>query len=344
MRQVTVYLYQNNGTTTPGNSISWVSSQIADLADFSAAVDGKNNLTKISPGEVTLRVLDPDGSVWTFLSTQLQLIPTITLWQNQTAYAVGAVVAANGGTYICRVAGFSAPTGTGPTGTGTGIIDGEITWDFYTQNSGLLTPWVECYVGGGTRVFLGNVDPTKVIQNISADDNSIEIGAVDWSLQLANVYLGSPTGNPWLPNRNYQAGEYCLNGISSYVCVQTGKSASSGGPSGVGSNITDNTAAWSFVSPQWQRQVPPVAYAGSASSSTAQSLDKSQYLDRGQYKNTIWVPNPCTWITPGTTLTMTRPVLNITVPGNAAGLPNADGSTTHTGGGGQPSNGGGTSG
>ena len=314
MRQITVYLYQNNGTTTPGNSISWVSSEIADLADFSASVDGKNNLTKISPGEVTLKVLDPTGSVWTFLSTQLQLIPTITLWENRTLYQAGAIVAANGGTYICLNTGYSAPTGLGPAGTGTSIYDGSTSWNFYTQNSGLLAPWLECYVGG-TRVFMGNVDPTKVIQNQSSDDYSIEIGAVDWSLALANAYLGTPQGNPWLPNYSYQAGQYCLSGGSSYICVQTGTSAASGGPSGVGSAIADNTCAWTFVAPTWQRQVPPLALASSSSSSVAQSLDVSSYLDRGQYLTSIWITNPCVWITPGTTLTMSHPVLNIVVPG-----------------------------
>ena len=33
--------------------------------------------------------------------------------------------------YVCTVAGTSAASG-GPTGTGTGITDGTVTWDYYS--------------------------------------------------------------------------------------------------------------------------------------------------------------------------------------------------------------------
>lgn len=52
-------------------------------------------------------------------------------WANSTAYAVGDHVLNNGGkAYTCTTAGTSASTGGGPTGTGTGIVDGTCVWDY----------------------------------------------------------------------------------------------------------------------------------------------------------------------------------------------------------------------
>jgi hypothetical protein len=48
-------------------------------------------------------------------------------WNAATAYAQQAVVALGGQAYVCTVAGTSGATG--PTGTGTGIVDGGCTWN-----------------------------------------------------------------------------------------------------------------------------------------------------------------------------------------------------------------------
>lgn len=56
-------------------------------------------------------------------------------WAPSTAYSVGQLVSNGGNAYTCVVAGTSAASG-GPTGTGTGIIDGTVTWDFAGTASG----------------------------------------------------------------------------------------------------------------------------------------------------------------------------------------------------------------
>lgn len=51
-------------------------------------------------------------------------------WAVQTDYLIGNRVVNGGNIYICTAAGTSNTTGTGPSGTGTGISDGTVTWDY----------------------------------------------------------------------------------------------------------------------------------------------------------------------------------------------------------------------
>lgn len=52
---------------------------------------------------------------------------------------------------------------------------------------------------------------------------------------------------PWAPTTLYEAGNLVVNDGNVYQCTLTGTSAGSGGPTGVGSGITDNTTEWDFV-------------------------------------------------------------------------------------------------
>ncbi len=52
-------------------------------------------------------------------------------WAISTAYTAGDCVVNGGNVYQCTNSGTSAGSG-GPTGTGTGIVDGGCIWDFYT--------------------------------------------------------------------------------------------------------------------------------------------------------------------------------------------------------------------
>ena len=51
-------------------------------------------------------------------------------WQQATTYAVNETVTANSNVYYCIVAGLSAATGTGPSGTGGGIVDNIARWNY----------------------------------------------------------------------------------------------------------------------------------------------------------------------------------------------------------------------
>jgi len=67
-------------------------------------------------------------------------------WTGSTAYSVGNLVLNGAGIYICTTAGTSAASG-GPTGTGTGITDGSVVWNYVTstmqfvQVGQYIIPW-----------------------------------------------------------------------------------------------------------------------------------------------------------------------------------------------------------
>ena len=308
MRAITVNLYQNLGTATPGALMAMTSGVIEELADLSQEVDGgEKGLVKVARGEITVKVVDADGSIWDFIKDQLTLIPGITSWQPDTAYVAGSAVMVNGGAYICTLGGFSASSGTGPSGVGTAIVDGAVTWR-YTQASGLLPPWIEVLVDG-VRVFLGLVDPARLVQTKAADEDAIEIGASDWSMSLANIYLGAPTASPWVPSTAYREGQQVLNAGSTYVCTVAGVSATSGGPTGIGTAISDGTVTWAFVQPSWKRSIPPHAYNGTVPDPQPGWSFQNSYLQRGYHRSEAFITNPCLAFTVGSIVTMTRPIL-----------------------------------
>ncbi len=53
-------------------------------------------------------------------------------------------------------------------------------------------------------------------------------------------------GAGWQPNVAVMAGQYAVNGGSTYLYVTSGTTAASGGPTGAETAIQDGTAVWSF--------------------------------------------------------------------------------------------------
>jgi len=67
------------------------------------------------------------------ISTPYQVLPVVTAtWAASTAYGVGDKRLNGGNAYYCTVAGTSASSG-GPTGTGSAITDGTVTWKYITN-------------------------------------------------------------------------------------------------------------------------------------------------------------------------------------------------------------------
>jgi hypothetical protein len=50
----------------------------------------------------------------------------------------------------------------------------------------------------------------------------------------------------WLPSTSYVVGDYVNNFGNIYVCTIAGTSAASGGPTGTGLSIADNTVTWNY--------------------------------------------------------------------------------------------------
>src|SRR6185437_9293628 len=60
----------------------------------------------------------------------------------------------------------------------------------------------------------------------------------------SNIFVGLTA---WAPSTSYTVGNRRSNGGNAYQCTKSGTSASSGGPSGTGSSITDGAATWKFL-------------------------------------------------------------------------------------------------
>ena len=53
--------------------------------------------------------------------------------------------------------------------------------------------------------------------------------------------------SPWLASTTIVVDQMATNGGNLYICTTAGTTASSGGPTGTGSAITDGTVTWSYV-------------------------------------------------------------------------------------------------
>jgi hypothetical protein len=74
------------------------------------------------------------GPFWGFATSadgsSATSVSNITCWAKNTAYSPNIYASNNGNWYRCTVAGTSANAGTGPSGTGSSIVDNTVTWTF----------------------------------------------------------------------------------------------------------------------------------------------------------------------------------------------------------------------
>jgi len=81
---------------------------------------------------------------------------------------------------------------------------------------------------------------------------SVQFSAAVRSDRLNAIWAGSIGSGinaaAWVASTSVTAlTSWCTNGGNVYLCTTSGTTAASGGPSGTGSNITDNTAHWTWV-------------------------------------------------------------------------------------------------
>jgi uncharacterized phage protein gp47/JayE len=91
----------------------------------------------------------PAGGI--FETTAAATINLATAWAGTTAYTIGDIVRNDtpDNIYVCTVAGTSAGAG-GPTGEGTAIVDGTVTWRFLGDGEGYNTVAAEATETGPT--------------------------------------------------------------------------------------------------------------------------------------------------------------------------------------------------
>ncbi len=95
--------------------------------------------------------------------------------------------------------------------------------------------------------YIHRTDDEKYIGCIKPKPNS-GYGDIDiWNATtgtVCNVYYDAA---PWVASTPYIVGDKVLNGGKVYQCDTAGTSAGSGGPTGTGTDIADNSARWDYV-------------------------------------------------------------------------------------------------
>lgn len=104
---------------------------------------------------------------------------------------------------------------------------------------------------GAQYIALSIIDAAKIW--IGEIPNSVSrVADMDDGYQVNNAPGGNLLeGYPWQASTAYVIGDHVVNDSGKvYVCDTAGTSASSGGPTGTGSNITDGTTRWDYLHPQ----------------------------------------------------------------------------------------------
>ncbi|XTP37073.1 glycosyl hydrolase [Mycobacterium sp. TJFP1] len=190
-----------------------------------------------------------------------------TAWAPSTAYDTGNVRVNGSRVYYCTIGGTSAGSG-GPTGTGTGITDGTVTWRYLREND--LAPiaqatydarWVQLVQYCATKGLdvypclcqvadfdsLGSGEFQNVGMTSSITTTAEKLAAFPNVIAFDIFQEGDVrTGTSWTASRSYGTGVYVNHGGNSYQATTGGVSAGSGGPTGTGSSITDGTVTWAY--------------------------------------------------------------------------------------------------
>jgi hypothetical protein len=321
MRPLTVNLWANNGTSTPG-ALKVVSGQIFELADLAQEVDGSNALTKVTPATLTAKVGDPDGSIWTFIQDNLALLdgsgaqlgilpPWMELYAGTKRLFVGMGDLPSF-TQVWQADDYS-------------IEFKAYDWSMALSTTYLGAPTAPPYQKNhvyqlGQQVLNGNA----VYQCLQAGTSGSGGGPT-----------GIATGILWIGSVYYTVGAQVINAGNCYICATPGTSASSGGPTTTGSGIADGssgltwnytgaaivdgTVIWAWVPPSWQRPVPTIAINPQAVTAVGESQGYA-YMMGGYNLSTIFFPDPQAGFTPGQTLNMSTPALYY-VPRTGVGCP-----------------------
>lgn len=163
-----------------------------------------------------------DGTaVWAYRSAAAVVDGTVA-WKPATAWAVSTPVAlnelriANGNLYQATTAGTTASSGTGPTGTGTGISDGTAIWAYrstmaawtpgtaYAIGQYVLTPEGNVYIcsaAGTSATAIGALPPTGT--GTAIVDGT---GTLRWNYVAAQTWLTS-----WAPSIAKSVGNIVYN-------------------------------------------------------------------------------------------------------------------------------------
>lgn len=182
-----------------------------------------------------------------------------TAWAVNTTYVLNAKVIANGNIYIATTAsGTSAATGTGPSGTGTGIVDNNILWNFVAAANSGSAFFINAFSDSGAllgtpfkipRNSLQGLFAGPVRQNFNPVYNN-EVAGFDKGWTFNTQVSGTTTGAGWLGIMNFICNNDTVNitnGASQLIGFQGqqffGGAGFGGNRSGLRWQLTQNGVA-----------------------------------------------------------------------------------------------------
>jgi hypothetical protein len=186
-----------------------------------------------------------------------------TAWAPLTVYSVGSItqagsfVANGGNTYVCIIPGTSAGSG-GPTGTGSDITDGTCHWAYVSANTAptLLVSFgtTSGEAGYGTHTVFSTTGGRFLIY--CDEENGMYIYSETGGTWTKTA---SDTTVLWSPATVHLVGDKVVNDSPAkvYTCTTAGTSAGSGGPTGTGGAIADNTVVWAYQHAQAASAIGP---------------------------------------------------------------------------------------
>lgn len=89
-----------------------------------------------------------------------------------------------------------------------------------------------------TASFTGNVNPAV---------NGGATFARAYKSDASTVTADYTVGSAWIASNVTAVGQFCTNGGNTYQCTAAGTTASSGGPTGTGTSITDGGVTWKYI-------------------------------------------------------------------------------------------------
>lgn len=105
---------------------------------------------------------------------------------------------------------------------------------------------------------------TAAANSITSDTNAAATGRPSFARILESdsttVVAQYLAACPWAASTVYAVNDCVVNGGNQYRCTTGGTSAGSGGPSGTGGSIADNTVVWAYVG---QAEITVTPSAGS---------------------------------------------------------------------------------
>lgn len=93
----------------------------------------------------------------------------------------------------------------------------------------------------------GTKDKSGTWQDASADASGYARYFRIYNSAGTTCHYQALCSQAWQASTAYALNQHVSNGGNVYICTTAGTSASSGGPSGTGTGITDGTAVWSYV-------------------------------------------------------------------------------------------------